>query len=142
MPTIAALRRPAAVLILISATAVVVATAGGGFTSGMQAPVPSFSNHDLAAAAYGGLGLFLLDQVDDKRLVGGIDAEGLPGSGGYFALYEELDLTVGFAVLPWMQITGYRIVVSILPDFFANEAGSMTPTTRLRLVWGSYWSQP
>ena len=187
MPTISRLKRPAAVLILITAASAAVATGGGGINSGVRAHVPSFANHDLAATAYGGFGygstsrgtriggfgIFIADQVDDemvgaKKLVGGfggnvtgqelvlgpftlaitawtglggIAAEGLPGSGGYFALYEELDVEGGFAPLPWMQIVGYagfQVVVSVIPGFFANEAISYTPTLGLRLVWGSF----
>ena len=143
MPTTPRLSRPAAALILIIAAAgTAAATGGGGLTSGVQTHVPSFSNHDLAATAYGGFGY---GTTRGGTRIGGIGAEGLPGSGGYFALYEEIDLEIGFAPLPWMQIVGYvgyQVVVSVLPGFFANEAISATPPLGLRLVWGSSRDAP
>jgi len=116
----------------------------------------------------GGFRLAIADQVDTEKLAGsfggnltgqelvlgpptlaitswtrsdGIAATGIPGSGDYFALFDELDLEIGLAVLPWMQIVGFagfQVVASILPGFLLSEAISYTPTLGLRLVWGDF----
>ena len=138
-------------LVLTAGAGAAVATAGGGVTSGAHVTVGGFSNHDLAATAYGGFGGNVTGQelvlgpltlaITAWTGVGGIAAEGIPGSGGYFALFEELDVEIAFAPMPWMQIVayaGFQVVVSVLPGFFANEAIAYTPTLGIRLVWGSF----
>ena len=116
----------------------------------------------------GGFGLSISDQADHEDLVGGfggliagqelqlglvtiaitswtgvggIRARGVPGTGGYFALFEEVALEVGAAPLPWMQLVGYagfQLVGSVLPGVFISETISYTPSIGLRVVWGSF----
>ena len=73
--------------------------------------------------------------------VGGVRALGVPGTGSYFAVFEEVVLELGVAPLPWMQLVGYagfQLVGSILPGFFLNETITYTPSIGLRVVWGSF----
>ena len=73
--------------------------------------------------------------------VDGISADLQGGRGGYFAFFAELDIEIGFSILPFMQLVGYggyQIIGSILPGFAPEEALSYTPVAGLRLAWGDF----
>ncbi len=86
------------------------------------------------------LGLFTI-AITSWTVVVGIRARGVPGTGGYFALFEEVALEVGVAALPWIQLVGYagfQVVGSVLPGVLISETLSYTPSIGLRVVWGSF----
>lgn len=67
------------------------------------------------------------------------DAPGLAGD--WVVAFGELDLEVGWAVLPWMQVTGYagmQVMGNVTGGHPLQEFLFYTPVVGVRVAWGSF----
>ena len=72
--------------------------------------------------------------------VGGAKAD-LKDPGGYMIVFAELDLELGIAPSPWMQLVafgGMQGVASLIPGVPFTSALYYSPTWGFRLAWGAF----
>jgi len=144
-------------LLSLAAPALLVAAPGGagGVGFGVQYVDLGLANQDLSlsyitgygygvswnGARIGGFGTALLGSA--SRTWGGVGGllTGVAMAGqGYFILFGQADLELGFAVLPWMQVVlygGYQGWGNIVPG--RPLASSLTtPVLGVRVAWGAF----
>lgn len=96
----------------------------GGLINGQQ-----FSIGPLTAAAVAWTGVGCLHT----------DVPGMAGS--WVTLFLEADVEVGWALTPWLQLTGYggvQMMASLAPDEPFESMLFYTPTVGVRIAWGSF----
>ena len=60
---------------------------------------------------------------------------------GYFALFGEINMEIGFALTPWFQVGvygGLQGIGNVLPGEPFTDVAYYTPVIGCRLVWGSF----
>ena len=96
----------------------------GGLINGQQ-----FSIGPLTAAAVAWTGIGCL-------------RAGVPGmTGAWLTLFLEADLEIGWALTPWLQVTGYggvQVMANLAPGDPFEGMLFYTPTVGVRIAWGSF----
>ena len=67
------------------------------------------------------------------------DAPGMAGS--WITLFLEADVEIGWALTPWLQVTGYggvQVLTNLTPDDPFQGMLFYTPTVGVRIAWGSF----
>jgi hypothetical protein len=70
---------------------------------------------------------------------GGLSLDPLFGNQGVFALFGELTIEVGFAILPGVLVTGYaglQAIAPVLADHAFIDSAMYTPVLGMRFAWG------
>jgi hypothetical protein len=96
----------------------------GGLINGQQFSIGPLT---AAAVAWTGIGCLTTD-------VAGI-------AGTWFTLFIEADVEVGWALTPWLQVTGYggmQVMVNLEPEDPFEGMLFYTPTVGVRIAWGSF----
>ena len=96
----------------------------GGLINGQQ-----FSIGPLTAAAVAWTGVGCLTT----------DVPGMAGS--WITLFLEADVEVGWALTPWLQVTGYagmQLMTNLSPGDPFEGMLFYTPTVGVRIAWGSF----
>jgi hypothetical protein len=96
----------------------------GGLINGQQL---SFGPLTAAAVAWTGVGCLHTD---------------VPGMvGSWLTLFLEADVEVGWAVTPWLQVSGYggvQVMAGLAPESPADGMLFYTPVVGVRIAWGSF----
>jgi hypothetical protein len=103
---------------------VVFAGGVGGLINGQQISLGPLT---AAAVAWTGVGCLTTD---------------VPGlAGSWVTLFFELDVEVGWAVTPWLQVCGYagmQLMGNVSPGRPFEDFLFYTPTVGVRIAWGSF----